>query len=81
MHSKVRRQKEKDLEPKAIREMKNKKQPEEEITETKKDKKIKKILLIIALIIILYLGIAIGISTHTLYRFLGLSFLFFLIFL
>lgn len=65
MHSKARRQKEKDLEPKAIREMKNKKQPEEEITETKKGKKIKKILLIIALIIILYLGIAIGISTHT----------------
>ncbi len=65
MHSKARRQKEKDLEPKAIREMKNKKQPEEEIKGTKKGKKIKKILLIIALIIILYLGIAIGISTHT----------------
>lgn len=41
MHSKVRRQKEKDLEPKAIREMKNKKQSEE-IKETKKGKKFKK---------------------------------------
>lgn len=67
MHSKARRKKEKDLEPKAIKEMKRKKKIEENIQETKQKagKRFKKILLLIILIIILYLGISIGISTHT----------------
>lgn len=66
MH-KARRKKEKDIEPKAIKEMKRKKKLEENIQETKQKagKKLKKILLIIILITILYLGISIGISTHT----------------
>ncbi len=67
MHFKARRKKEKDIEPKAIKEMKRKKKIEENIQETKQKagKKFKKILLVIILITILYLGISIGISTHT----------------